>query len=119
MPIVRGQHAENLAPGLIMRSFNKYRERPEIYRQNTNVKDSNRAYEEDFALSGFGPLAPKGELESTILDEPVKLGGTRFIHKTYALGFEISEEMREDDQYGLIMDLASELGLSSRRTAEL
>lgn len=118
-PVVRGQFAENLAPGLNMRTFNKYRERAEIYRQIVNVKDSNRAYEEDFAQSGFGPLAPKGELESTIMDEPVKLGGVRFIHRTFALGFEISEEMREDDQYNLIMDLAAELGLSSRRTAEL
>lgn len=118
-PVVRGQFAENLAPGLNMRTFNKYRERAEIYRQIVNVRDSSRAYEEDFALSGFGPLAPKGELESTIMDEPVKLGGVRFIHKTFALGFEISEEMREDDQYNLMMDLAAELGLSSRRTAEL
>jgi len=102
-----------------MRTFNRYRERAEIYRMIVNVKDSNRAYEEDFAHSGFGPLAPKGELESTILDEPIKLGGTRFVHKTYALGFEISEEMREDDQYGLMGELAGDLGKSSRFTAEL
>jgi phage major head subunit gpT-like protein len=118
-PIVRGQYAEFLAPGLNMRTFNKYRERPEIYRFIVNVKDSTRAYEEDFAVTGFGPLAPKGELESTILDEPFKLGGVRFIHKTFALGFEISEEMREDDQYNLMGDLASDLGKSSRYTAEL
>ena len=54
MPIVRGQYAENLAPGLNMRTFNKYRERPEIYRLINNVKSSTRAYEEDFAQSGFG-----------------------------------------------------------------
>jgi phage major head subunit gpT-like protein len=119
MPVVRGQYAEFLAPGLNMRTFNKYREKPEIYRMITNVQDSTRAYEEDFAHSGFGPLVPKGELESTILDEPIKLGGVRFIHKTFALGFEISEEMREDDQYGLMLDLASDLGRSSRYTAEL
>lgn len=118
-PVVRGQYAEWLAPGLNMRTFNKYREKPEIYRLITNVKDSTRAYEEDFAHAGFGPLAPKGELESTIMDEPIKLGGVRFIHKTFALGFEISEEMREDDQYGLMLDLAGDLGKSSRYTAEL
>jgi phage major head subunit gpT-like protein len=118
-PVVRGQYAEFLAPGLNMRTFNKYRERPEIYRLITNVKDSTRAFEEDFAHAGFGPLAPKGELESTIMDEPIKIGGVRFIHKTFALGFEISEEMREDDQYGLMLDLASDLGRSSRFTAEL
>ena len=119
MPIVRGDWAEFLAPGLNMRTFNRYRERPEIYRSITNVKDSQRAFEDDFAISGFGPLAQKGELESTIIDEPIKLGGVRIIHKTYALGFEISEEMREDEQYGIMGDLASDLGRSSRYTAEL
>ena len=119
MPIVRGQYAENLAPGLNMRTFNKYRERPEIYRLINNVKSSTRAYEEDFAQSGFGPLARKGELETTILDEPIKLGGTRFIHTSFALGFAISEEMRMDDQYNLMADLAADLGKSARYTAEL
>lgn len=119
MPIVRGQNSEFLAPGLNMRTFTKYRERAEIYRGIVNVKDSARAYEEDFAYTGLGPLAPKGELESTILDEPYKLGGVRFIHKSFALGFEISEEMRDDDQYGLMLDLAADLGKSSRYTAEL
>lgn len=119
MPIVRGQYAEMLAPGLNMRTFTRYREKPEIYRAVNRVLDSQRAYEEDFAISGFGPLAPKGELEQTILDEPFKLGGVRFFHKGFALGFVISEEMREDSQYNLMMDLAGELGRSARYTAEL
>lgn len=119
MPIVRGDVAEALAPGLNMRTFNKYREKPEMYRQLANVKDSAKAFEDDFAYSGFGPLAPKGELESTIMDEPIKLGGVRIVHKTFALGFVASEELREDAQYPLIADLAADLGKSSRYTAEL
>jgi phage major head subunit gpT-like protein len=119
MPVVRGQNAEFLAPGLNMRTFNKYREKPEMYRQINNVQTSSKAYEEDFAYSGFGPLREKAELESTIMDEPFKLGGVRYIHRTFALGFEISEEMRDDDQYNLMMDLAGDLGKSSRHTAEL
>lgn len=119
MPIVRGTHAELLAPGLNMRTFQKYRERPEIYRMINNVTDSNRAFEEDYAIGGFGPLAPQGELEQTLLDEPFKLGGVRFYHRKFALGFVISEEMREDSQYNIMADLAAELGRSSRYTAEL
>lgn len=119
MPIVRGAFAELLAPGLNMRTFNTYRERAEIYRTIVKVLNSVRAWEEDWAMSGFGPLAPQAELENTILDEPFKLGGIRFIHKKYGLGFEISEEMREDDQYGLMLQLAADLGRSSRYTAEL
>jgi phage major head subunit gpT-like protein len=118
-PVIRGQMAEFLAPGLNMRTFNRYREKPEIYRSINNVQSSTRAYEEDFAYTGFGPLAPQGELESTIMDEPFKLGGVRYIHKKYGLGFEISEEMRDDDQYNVMLDLAGDLGKSARYTAEL
>lgn len=119
MPVVRGQHAENLAPGLNMRTFNAYREKPEIFPSIVNVQSTTRAYEEDFARGGFGPLAEKAELETTLLDEPIKLGGVRIIMKAYALGFVISEEMREDDQYNLSSDLAGALGKSARYTAEL
>lgn len=119
MPIVRGSFAEFLAPGLNLRTFNTYRERPEIFSTLINVRDTTKAYEEDYAISGFGPLAPKGELETTILDEPFKLGGVRFIPKKFGLGFVISEEMRMFDQYSLMQDLAGALGKSARYTAEL
>ncbi len=119
MPIVRGQYAEQLSPGLNMRTFNAYREKPEIYRQINNVMSTTNAFEEDFANSGFGPLVPKGELEQTIMDEPIKLGGVRIFMFSFALGFIISEEMREDGKYNLMSELASALGKSARYTAEL
>jgi hypothetical protein len=70
-------------------------------------------------MSGFGPLAKKGELSPTMLDEPLKLGGVRFIPDSFALGFLVSEEMRDDEQYGVVNDLAGALGRSARITAEL
>jgi hypothetical protein len=94
MPIVRGAHAEHLAPAMNFRTFEGFREKPSIFPMFTRVLPSNSAYEEDFAETGFGPLVEKGELERTTLDEPVKLGGTRIVHKS--LAFVISEEMRED-----------------------
>jgi phage major head subunit gpT-like protein len=108
-----------LAPGLTMYTFNKLRERPEEYRRYNRVLNSRRAYEEDTGWTGLGPLAPKPELETIILDEPISLGLKRFIHETFALGVAYSKEMRDDDQYGLIIQLASELGRSARWTAEL
>lgn len=119
MPVVRGQYAENLAPGLNFRTFNAYRERPEVFPSIVNVQTSTKAYEEDFANGGFGPLAEKDELSTTLLDEPIKLGGVRILMKSFALGFVISEEMREDDQYNLVNDLSGSLGKSARYTAEL
>ncbi len=119
MPLVRGAIAQLLAPGLNMSTFSRYREKPEQYRRVMNVLNSTKAYEENAALAGLGPLAPKGELVTTKLDRPFSLDLVRYIHKTYALAIAYSKEMKDDDQTGRIMELAGELGKSSRFTAEL
>lgn len=119
MPWIRGGNAEFLAPGLNRFTFQRLRERPSQFTRYVRVETSTRAWEDSFETSGFGPLAKKGELEPTLLDEPLKLGGTRFIHDPFALGFLVSEEMREDEQYGMTNRLAGDLGRSARITAEL
>lgn len=119
MPVTRGKIAELLAPGLNLMTFGKYNQFPEEFSRIMNVKTSKRAYEEDSRLSGLGPLAPKGELETVILDEPLKLGLVRYIHETFALGIAFSQESRDDDQHGVIASLAGELGVSSKYTVEL
>lgn len=119
-PIVRGQFAELLVRGgLNMITMNKYAEKPVEYTSLVNVKSSTRAYEEDMQLTGFGPLAPMDELEPATIDRPFQLGLVRYIHQKYGLGYGISMEMLEDDQYGVMRGLAGELGKSSRWTMEL
>lgn len=118
MPVMRGNWAEALGPGLNMRTF-EFRRLPEFYRQILKVENSRKAYEDEWSMTGFGPLVEKTELAPTTLDEPLKLGGVRFIHKTYALAFLISKEMRDDALYPQILNLAGELGLSSYWTTEL
>ena len=119
MPLVRGEYAEMLAPTLNLRTFEAWRAQPEIYRAINNVMTSDSAYEDDYAISGFGPLAPKHELGKTILDEPIKLGGVRFFHKKYALGFIISDEMRKDGKFNLMGLMSTALGRSSKHTVEI
>lgn len=119
MPFIRGGWAELLAPGLNRFTFNRLRERPSQFARYVNVQTSNRAYEDSYETSGFGPLAKKAELAPTMLDEALKLGGVRFVHDSFALGFLVSEEMREDEQYNMVNNLAGSLGRSARITAEL
>lgn len=119
MPLMRGQYAELLGPGVIRMTFMRLRERAEQYRRYNNVQNSRRAYEDDFEIGGLGPMLKKSELDQTTLDEPYKLGGVRYVHDTFALGFAISQELRDDDQYGVIAKLAGSLGRSSRITTEL
>lgn len=119
MPFIRGGWAEVLAPGLNRFTFNRLRERPSQFARYTQIMNSTRAWEDSFETSGFGPLAKKAELSPTMLDEPLKLGGVRFIHDSFALGFLGSEEMRDDEQYGMMNMLAGSLGRSARITTEL
>lgn len=119
MPIVRGDFAAQLAPGLIWSTFNRYKEKPEQYRRYNNVQNSSKAYEEDAGLAGLGPLAPKAELEGAVFDKPIQLGLVRYIHETFALAVAYSKEMRDDEQYGLMTQLAGQLGKSARFTSEL
>lgn len=119
MPLIRGMYAELLAGGLNNFTFQRLRERPQEFSRYNQVQNSRKAYEDSFDMGGFGPLAKKSELGPTILDEPIKLGGMRFIHETFALGFAASQEMRDDEQYGLLGRLAGALGRSSRITTEL
>lgn len=117
-PVMRGQYAELLGPGLNFRTF-RHRQLPSYWPLINYVGTSTSAYEDDFALYGLGPLAKKAELAKTILDEPGKLGGVRYIHETFALGVEISKEMRDDNKYPQMLALAEMLGMSSYWTKEL
>jgi hypothetical protein len=119
MPFIRGGRAELLAPGLNRFTFNRLRERASQFARYTQVRTSTRAYEDSFEMGGFGPLAKKGELSPTMLDEPLKIPGARFVHDSFALGFLASEEMQQDEQYGVINSLSGSLGRSSRITTEL
>jgi hypothetical protein len=119
-PIIRGQFAELLArSGLTMHMMNKFAEVPVEYTSFINVKPSSKAYEEDFQMTGFGPLAPMDELEPATIDRPFQLGLQRYIHQKYGLGFGVSREMLDDDQYSVINSLTGELGKSSRYTLEV
>lgn len=119
MPWIRGGNAEQLAPGLNRFTFNRLRERPSQFARYVDVQSMDRAWIDSFDMVGFGPLAKKGELAPTMLDEPIKIPGVRFIPDAFALGFLVSEEMREDEQYGVTNQLAGALGRSARITAEL
>lgn len=119
MPIVRGSYAALLAPGLNYQTFSRFKEKPEKYRAIVNVKDSKRAYEEGTGMTGFGPMSETTELEFPLVDKPIQLGLVRWIHKTFQLAIVYSKEMRDDEQYGIISQLAGLLGRSARYTAEI
>lgn len=120
MTMLRGGFSNLLAPGYRKVVFESYKERPIEGTKLVNQSTSKRAYEEDFQLAGFGTLQPKVE-GGPITYQDIKQGiPKRYTWTTYALGFRITQEMMDDELYGIMGNkLAKALGRSARNNAEI
>ena len=120
MVMARGAFSNLLAPGFRKIVFETYKEReqegPELVNRNT----SKRAYEDDFNMAGFGTLPTKIEGGQVTYQDAIQGNTKRYTWTTYALGFRISQEILEDDLYGIMGSRMSKaLGRSARNNAEI
>lgn len=99
MPISRAQLLKELLPGLnalFGLEYNKYEnEHTDIY----DAETSDRSFEEETKLSGFGAAPVKREGESIAYDNAQESFTARYTHETVAMGFSITEEAMEDNLY--------------------
>jgi hypothetical protein len=100
MTISRAQLVKELEPGLngIMGlELKRYGdEHLKIYTKET----SSRSYEERVKASGFIAAPGKAEGGPTAFADAGEAWSTRWIHETITLGFKLTEEAIEDQQYG-------------------
>jgi hypothetical protein len=82
------------------------------------IDTSDRAFEDDSAITGFGLIPEKPEGSPIVYDDPLRGYEKRYVHKTYGMGFQVTWEMVRDDQYRKMMALPRKLGLSLRETLE-
>ena len=119
--ITTAQFAKLMWPGLNKTFGLNYNEYPPEYTKLFDVASSNKAFEEDQALQGFGLAFEKSEGSSIIFDEASQSFTFRYVNKTYTLGFAITQETIEDNQYDLSIvgsNQAAGLGRSMRLTRE-
>jgi hypothetical protein len=99
MAISRAQLLKELLPGLnalFGLEYQKYgEEHKEVYEQET----SERSFEEETKLSGFGAAPVKTEGASVEYDNAQEAFTARYTHETVAMGFAITEEASEDNLY--------------------
>jgi len=119
MAITSSSFAKLLWPGLNSIYGKAYSEHSVEYTDLFDEFKSSRAYEEDLGVSSFGLASQKGEGNSIAYDEEQQAFLTRYSHVVYGLGFVITREMVEDDQYGQVGDRRSRaLAFSMRQTKE-
>ena len=99
MAISRSQLLKELLPGLnalFGLEYAKYgEEHKEIYEDET----SDRSFEEETKLSGFGAAPTKTEGAAIEYDNAQEAFTARYTHETVAMGFAITEEAIEDNLY--------------------
>ena len=99
MAINRAQLAKELEPGLnalFGMEYSRYEnEHAEIFDQET----SDRAFEEEVMLVGFGEAAVKQEGSAIQFDTAQESFTARYTHETIALAFSLTEEAVEDNLY--------------------
>lgn len=95
--------------------FNAY---PDTYTKVFNVMNSKKAKETDNSLGGLGIIPAVGELEA-VTYEDFEMGYEKeYKHIKYSLGYVISEELIEDDQYRLMVKRPKALANSAGYTVD-
>ena len=112
--------AKDLIPGVKTWFGTKYKEYPIEYADIFEKGTSQRAFEEEAGVTGFGLAAVKTEGDGIAYDEQEQAFIARYTHVTYGLGFIITREMYEDGiAVTVALRRASALAFSIRQTKEL
>jgi hypothetical protein len=115
-----GSFAKLLWPGINAIYGKEYDEYSVEYDKLFDKNTSSKAWEEDVGVSSFGLAVQKAEGAPITYDSERQGFITRYQHVVYALGFIITREMMEDDQYDVVgQRKAQGLAFSMRQTKEI
>ena len=99
MAINRAQLVKELVPGLHALFGLEYERYPAEYEEIFDTESSERAFEEEVMLTGFGEAPVKSEGSMVTYDTAQESFTARYSHETIALAFSLTEEAIEDNLY--------------------
>jgi hypothetical protein len=99
MAISRAQMMKELLPGLNALFGLEYDTYDDEYNSIYETESSDRAFEEEVKLAGFGAAPVKSEGSAITYDTAQENFTARYNHETIAMGFAITEEAVEDNLY--------------------
>jgi hypothetical protein len=99
MAISRSQLVKELEPGLNALFGLEYQKYENEHAEIFNQESSDRAFEEEVMLTGFGNAPVKQEGAAVTFDSANEAYTARYSHETVALAFSITEEAVEDNLY--------------------
>lgn len=94
-----GSHPKALWPGVHAFWGQVYSAHPTEYTDLFDVQDSDKAYEEDTQITGFGLAPAKAEGAPISYDSEIQGPTQRYAHIAYALGYKVTFEELRDNLY--------------------
>jgi hypothetical protein len=120
MAIVRANFGRLLEPGLTHIFFEQYKRWEPEYPTLVKIATENKRWKVDgVSVTGFGLLAEKPEGQSIAYDSSVEGFYNESKFKTYGLGYVVTQEMMEDERYGVINKMTRALANSVNETVEI
>ncbi|MFW7267792.1 hypothetical protein ACMAUO_07445 [Gluconacetobacter sp. Hr-1-5] len=117
--ITTGAHPKALWPGIKAWWGRSYDEHRVEYMDLFDKQTSDKAYEEEVEITGFGlaPVKPQGQ--QIYYDTEAQGAVSRFTHVAYALGYIVTYEELRDNLYEAVSKRrAAQLAFSMRQTKE-
>ena len=97
--ISRANQLHQLLPGLNALFGEEYQSYDNEHEQIYETENSERSFEEELKISGFGAAPVKAEGASILYDTAQESFVARYTHETIAMGFAVTEEAMEDNLY--------------------
>lgn len=117
--ITTGAHPKALWPGVHAFWGQVYNEHKEEYPDLYDQLDSDKAYEEDVEVTGFGLAPVKAEGAPLSYDSEIQGPVQRYTHIAYALGYKVTYEEIRDNLYEVIARRRAQANaFSMRQTIE-
>jgi hypothetical protein len=116
-----GQFPDLLRVGIREVFLSEYQSYPELYSKVYDVQTSNRAYEEELIIAGFGAI-PEWNSDGSELPTDRALTGNRilYVHKDYGMMWTVSKRLLREDLYAKIgAELMREAVRAMKHTVEL
>jgi hypothetical protein len=99
MAITRSQLVKELEPGLNALFGLEYKRYENEHEEIFSIETSDRAFEEEVMLTGFGAAPVKTEGAGVQYDNAIESFTARYTHETIAMAFALTEEAVEDNLY--------------------
>lgn len=110
---------DDALPALMQIIQDNYEQFPSVAEAIYNIKKTNRSIEQSTQISGFGNFVETNEKQEHASDLAYQTYDKTYRPLKYTLGFSMSRELVDDDQFGIVAGFSRSLGRSAYNTKEI